>query len=218
MHVYSASPAGRNRALGQRWHFSQAKSAPTVGSIAKLISGLVRFYIENRGEIQLHLAGPEKVTPIRDYLELAAERGRTDLSTVKHAQNLRAEAIGIERLLPNPRVASAAVVEATDAPSQAPAMAITTVRALEEMARNGRETPYKRAFAAGILRMTYAIARFSDAQPLRPFEINRDSVRGALIARTSRKAHGEFRPCASPGGGGTGSRGRARPLFGMRLA
>ena len=73
------------------------------------------------------------------------------------------------------------MVESADAPKQAPAMSLTTLRAIDEIATNTEVTPYKRAFAAGILLVTYASLRFSDVQRLRSFECNEDAVHGTLL-------------------------------------
>ena len=196
----------------------RAKSAPAMKGIAKHVSGLVRFYLGHRDETQFQLTGPESVVLIHDYLESVAERGRTVPATVKHALTVWAEALGIDWPLTNPLVVSAAVVEATDAPRQAPAMSIATVRALEDIACNILVTPYKRAFAAGVLLVTYASLRFSDFRRIRPFEINEDSVHGTLITCKTKKVHGQFWPWACPREGITGSREWARPLVDMRLS
>ena len=77
-------------------------------------------------------------------------------------------------------------------------MSLSTVRMIEELATNPLVTPYKRAFAAGILLMAFASLRFPDAQRLRTFEVNDDSVHGALISCETKKQHGQFWHWACP--------------------
>ena len=58
-------------------------------------------------------------------------------------------------------------VESNTTPQQAPAMPIETVKLLENMPTNEEVAPFKRAFAAGILLMSYAIVRFSGVPRLK---------------------------------------------------
>ena len=97
-------------------------------------------------------------------------------------------------------------------------MNLSTVRMIEELATNPLVAPYKRAFAAGILLMTFASLRFSDAQRLRTFEVNDDSVHGTLISCKTKKLHGQFWPWAFPRRGITGSRDWVQPIVEMRQA
>ena len=57
-------------------------------------------------------------------------------------------------------------------------MAIETVELIDGIATNRDVAPSKRAYAAGILRMSYTSLRFSDAQRLRTCEVNEDSIIG----------------------------------------
>ena len=66
-------------------------------------------------------------------------------------------------------------------------MSLKTLRDIEELTLNKLVTPYKRAYAAGILLTTYASLRFSDVQRIRTFEVNDDSVHGTLL-RSKTKA------------------------------
>ena len=97
-------------------------------------------------------------------------------------------------------------------------MGLSTLRSLGEIAINESVTPCIRAFAAGILLMTYASLRFPDAQRIRSFECNEDAVRGALLNFKTRKQHGQRWPRAFPLEGVTGSRERAQPLIDTRAA
>ena len=77
---------------------------------------------------------------------------------------------------------------------------------------------YKRAFAAGILLMTYASIRFSDVQRVRTSECNSDSAHGALLESKTRKPHRMFWPWACPLAGITGCTDWVQPLVVMREA
>ena len=92
------------------------------------------------------------------------------------------------------------MVDSDESPKQAPSMSLATLRAIEEIATNKSATPYKRAFAAGILLMTYASLRFSDVQRIRSFECNEDAVHGTLLICKTKKQHGQHWPWASPPG------------------
>ena len=77
-------------------------------------------------------------------------------------------------------------------------MGVGTVRKLEDTASNVEILISKRAFAAGILLMTYAGLRFADVQKIRPFEANADSIHGALLTSKAKKQHGLHWPWACP--------------------
>ena len=196
----------------------RAKSTAAMKGVINRVSGLVSFYLETREESKFQLTGEDSVVILRDYLESLAERGRTVLATAKHSLTVWAEALGIDWPLANTLVCSAAVVESTETPKQAPSMSVKTLRAFEEIASNNLVSPYKRAFAAGILLMTYASLRFSDAQRIRSFGINEDSAHGALLNCKTKKQHGQFWPRACPREGVTGSRMWVQPLLEMRTA
>ena len=74
----------------------RAKSSATLKSVAKHVSGLVRFFIETRDESTSQLTGDDSLTPLHDYLESLAERGRTVPATAKHALSVWAEALRID--------------------------------------------------------------------------------------------------------------------------
>ena len=69
-----------------------------------------------------------------------------------------------------------AQVESSEIPKHAPPMKIETLKKLEEISLNVEFTPPKRAFAAGIVLMTYRSLRFSDVKRLRSLEVGEDSV------------------------------------------
>ena len=110
------------------------------------------------------------------------------------------------------------MVDPNEAPKQAPAMSLATLRAIEEIATNKSVTPYKRAYADGIFLMIYASLRFSDVQRIRSFECNEDAVHGTLLNCKTKKQHGQHWPWACPQEGITGSREWAEPLVDMRTA
>ena len=60
-------------------------------------------------------------------------------------------------------------------------MSPSTLLAIEEADANKLTAPYKRSFEAGILLVTYSSLRFSDPQRILPFEVDEDSMRGALF-------------------------------------
>ena len=196
----------------------RAKSTATMEGIVKHVSGLVLFYLDTREESKVQLAGGDSLVLIHDYLESLAERGRTVHAAAKHALTVWAEALGIDWPLTHTLVCSSAAVESNESPKQAPAMSLSTLRSMGETSTNILVTPYKRAFDAGILLMTYASLRFSDVQRIRTFGLNEDSVRGALLNCKTRKQRVQFRPWACPREGITGSREWAQPLIDMRLA
>ena len=96
---------------------------------------------------------------LRDYIESTAERGRTVLGEVKTSLSTWAEALGINWPLENPLVCAAAHVDSNETPKHAPPMKLDTVKKLGELALNVGVTPSKRAFAAGVLLMTFSSLR-----------------------------------------------------------
>ena len=60
-------------------------------------------------------------------------------------------------------------------------MDINTVKEIEHIALNPEVCSYKRAFASGILLVTYAIPRFDDAQRLASLDVNNESVHGTIL-------------------------------------
>ena len=183
--MYKAQvPKGKIALLAIEALSLRAKSTSAMRGIANRVTGVVRFYVEMRAcepESKVDLTGEQAVVLIRDYLESLAERGRTVPATAKHALSVWAEALGIDWPLTHALVCSAAIVESNETPKQAPAMELSTLRAIEETDVGKLTTAFKRAFAAGVLLMTYASLRFSDVQRIRTFEVNEDSVRGTLI-------------------------------------
>ena len=85
-------------------------------------------------------------------------------------------------------------------------MALETARLIDGIAAKPEPAPFKRAFAAGVLLMTYATLRFSGAQSLLAFEVNEDSAHGTLTNCKTKRPHGIDRPWACPGLGVTGSK------------
>ena len=101
-------------------------------------------------------------------------------ATGRHALTVWSEALGIEWPTSHRLVTAAVTVEHNEDVKQAPAMSLVTVRKLEELSPNKEVCMCKRAFGAAILVMTYARLRFADAQKIRTFDCNDDSVHGAL--------------------------------------
>ena len=85
---------------------------------------------------------------------------------------------------------AAAQVESSEIPKHAPPTKLDAIKKLASMALNVEIDPFKRAFASGILLMTYARLRFSDVQRLRILEVDADSGRGTLLRSKTKKPHG----------------------------
>ena len=77
---------------------------------------------------------------------------------------------------------------------------------------------YKRAFASALLAMTYASLRFADAQRLRAFDTNDDSIYGTLTSSKTKKAHGLNWPRACPRPVIAGATDWIEPIVLMRTA
>ena len=199
----------------------RAKSQSTLKGVVRFVQGFVKFFIDTKAsdaECKMELTGEKSVVLLHDYFESLADRGRTAPSAAKHALGVWAEALEIDWPLSHALINSATSVENNETPKQAPAMSLDTLRKLENMACDKLVTPFKRAFAAGIILMTYASLRFSDAQRIRSFEVNNDSIHGTLLNCKTRKAHGLFWPWARPREGITGPRYWVQPLIEMRDA
>ena len=130
---------------------SRAKSTAKMKGVVNHVSGLVTFYLDTREVSKFQFTGEESVVLLHDYLESLAERGRTVPATANHALTVWAEALGIDWPITHTLVCSAAVVESTETPKQAPSMSMETLRAFEEIATNNLDPLYKRVFAAGIM-------------------------------------------------------------------
>ena len=139
-------------------------------------------------------------------------------ATGRHALTVWAEALGIEWPTSRRLVTSAVTVEHNEDVKQAPSMSLVTVRELEELAPSKEVCMYKRSFAAAILVMTYDSLRFADAQKIRTFDCNDDSVRGTLTSSKTKKQHGLNWPWACPRKGIIGTSERAQPLLDVRSA
>ena len=166
---------------------ARSKSLASAKNILRRVNGLLQFYLDTRNETSAALTVESSLALIRDYLESLAERGRTVPAAGNHALCVWADALGIYWPQTNPLVLSAAVVESNDEPKQAPAMELITVKAIERIALDPDVCVYKRAFAAGILLMTFASLRFADVQRLRSFDVNTDSVHGTLLSSKTKK-------------------------------
>ena len=193
----------------------RCKSPASTRNVVRNVSGLIRFFLETRDDAKpgITLTGASSVVLLRDYLQSVAERGRTVPGDVKTSLNTRSEALGVPWPLDNPLVCAAAQVESSEIPKHAPPMKLDTVKKIELMALNVEVAPSKRAFAAGILLMTYTSLRFSDVQRLRILEVNEDSIRGTLLQSKTKKPHGLPRPWACPHTGVTGSAMWINPLI-----
>ena len=126
--------------------------------------------------------------------------------------------MGIDWPLKNPLVLSAATVESNEGPRHAPAMAVETVRKLDDAVANVEILTIMRAFSAGILLMTYASLRFADVQKIRSLEANADSIHGALLTSKTKKQHGLHWPWACPRMGITKRTDWIQPLLDLRTA
>ena len=196
----------------------QCKSVSNTKSTVKNVSGLVRYFLDFRSDEEVTLTGESSLVLIHDYLEQAASRGRTVPASIRQSLNNWATALQIEWPLDHSLVNSACAVEQTTPPKQAPAMAVSTIKLLEGIAINKEVTPFKRQFAAGILLMSYASLRFSDAQRLKSLEVNSDSVFGTLLHCKTKKPHGLDWPWACPIMGMTGTKEWIQPILDYRDA
>ena len=97
-------------------------------------------------------------------------------------------------------------------------MTIETAKLLEGVAANKEGAPCKRAFASGVLLMSYDSLRISDVQRLETFDVNSDSIRGTLIQFETKKPHGMDWPWACPRMGMAGPLDWALPLIDFRTA
>ena len=66
--------------------------------------------------------------------------------------------------------------------------------------------------------MSYTSLRFPDAQRIRAFETNEDSIRGTLVTWKTKKPHGLDWPWEFPRMGMAGANGWGRPLIDFRDA
>ena len=179
---------------------------------------LIHFYLDTRNASAVALTWEGSLFLVRDFLESLKERGRTAPSYAKHALTVWPDALGIDWPLTNPLVLSAATVESDEDPRQAPAMDVETVRKLEDAASNVEIPISKRAFAAGILLMTYSSLRFAAVQKIRSLEVNADSIHGAPLTSKTKKQHGLHWPRACPRMGIIKSADWAQPLLDLRAA
>ena len=131
----------------------QCKSADGMKSAVKHVASLIRFFLGKQSDEQVTLAGETSLVLLHDFLEQAASRGRTVPPTIRHSINGWAKALEIEWPLDHPLIFSAVSVESTTAPKHAPAMPLETAKLLEGVATNKEVTPFKLAFADGILLM-----------------------------------------------------------------
>ena len=165
----------------------RARPPSAIRSIIKHVAGLIDLYLETRGETKADLTGDQPLVLVREYLESLAEIGRAAPAAAKRALAVRPEALGVDWPLPNPLLTGAVSVETNEAPRQAPSMRLSTVKSREEISTNDLVAPYKRAYASGILPMTYASLMCSEAQRLRSFGVNGDAVYGTLLSRKTKK-------------------------------
>ena len=199
----------------------RCKSPASTRGVIRNVKGLIRFYLENRDESNpsgITLTGDSSVVLLRDYIESVADRGRTVPGAVKTSLSTWSEALGISWPLDNPLVCAAAHVESSDIPKHAPPMKLETVKKLEAIALDVTVTPFKRAFAAGALLMTFTSLRFSDAQRLRSPEKNDDSIFGTLPQSKTKRPHGLPWPWACPLTGASGSKDWVLPIFDFHQA
>lgn len=155
---------------------------------------------------------------IHDYLGKDASLGRTAPSTIRHSLGNWAASLQIDWPLDRPLVNSTCTVERTTPPKQAPVMAVSTIKLLEGIAVNKEVAPFKRQFAAGILLMSFASLRFSDAHRLKSIDVNSDSVYGTLLTCKTKKLHGLDWPWACPIMGMAGAAEWIRPILKYRQA
>ena len=197
---------------------ADAKFAASMRNVIRPIHGPIKFYRGNRSDTKIELAGEQSLALLHDYLESPSERGRTAPPAAKPARPAWTDAIGNNWQLTGNLLCSAAVVETNECPTQAPATKLATLRAIEGISTNPLNKPSERAFAPGVLLMTYTSLRFSDVRRLRSFEVNDDASHGALSCSETKRKHGQFCPIAFPRVGVSGSSRRVRPRLDVRDA
>ena len=183
----------------------RSKSLISTKAVAKHVRGPLKFYLDTRDESACKLTGEPSLVLLHDYLESLAERGRAVPWAARRALHIWPEALGIDWPLANPLVISAATAPTNELPKQAPSMPPDAVRLIEGVALNIEVAPRRRAYASAILLMSYASLRFSDARRLKSFDVNHDSIRGALLTCKTKKTHGKNWPWACPRTGITSS-------------
>ena len=192
------------------------KSPASARGVIRGVSGLIQFYLDTRDESNptgVALTGDSSVVLLQDYIESVAERGRTVPGAVETSLGTWSDALGISWPIDNPLVCAAAQVESSEIPNHAPPVNLDTIKKLEEIALNVEVAPFKRAFAAGIVLMTYTSLRFSDVQRLRSLEVYGGSIYGTLLQSKTKKPHGLPWPWACPSMGITGSSKWINPLI-----
>ena len=184
------------------------KSPASTRGVIKNVSGAIQFFLDTRDEADpagFTLTGEASVALLHDYLESVADRGCTVPGAVKTSLITWSEALGAPRPLVDPLFRAVAQVESSEIQKHAPPMKLDTIRKLESMALSVEIDPFRRAFASGILLMTYASLRFSDVQRRRIIEVGEDSVRGTLLRSKTKESHGTPWPWAIPLMGVSGS-------------
>ena len=170
---------------------TQRRMSPaSTRAVIKNVSGLIQFPIDPRGESNTDgttLTGESPVSLLLGYLESVADRGRAVPGAVKTSSITRSAAHGVPWPLGNPLVCAESQVGSSQIPKHDPPMKLDAVKKLEPLAVNAEISPFKRAFASGILLMTYARLRFSDAQGLRSLDANEDSAHGTLLRSKTKK-------------------------------
>ena len=175
----------------------RCNSPASTRGVIKNVSGIIQFLLDARGGSNpgITLTGDTSVVLCHDYLESVADRGRTVPGAVKPSLSTWSETLGVPWPLDNPLVCAAAQVESSEVSKHAHPMKLDTIKQIGSMALNVEITPFKSAFASGILLMTYASLRFSDVQRLRILEVDEDSAHGTLHQsklrnRTGFRGHG----------------------------
>ena len=91
---------------------------------------------------------------LRDFFGPLADRGRTVPDAENRSLKTWADSLQIGWPLDNALVCAVAGVESDEAPKQAPATPLVTVRPLGNIAIGPDVAPYRRAFAPGVRLMT----------------------------------------------------------------
>ena len=133
----------------------RCKTATCTKSTARDVSALVRFYLDNRPADNITLTGEASVVLLHDYLEQAAERGRTVPGAVMLSLSCWAAALQIDWPLDRPLICDSSTVESNASPKQAHPMDIETVKLIDELALNCAppiQTRFRRLGSAHVLR------------------------------------------------------------------
>lgn len=109
---------------------NRPKSLSSTKAILKQIRGIIARFVGNRAETERPLAGEKPLVLLRDYLESLEERGRDAPGAANHALSVWSATVGIGWPLSDGLIAAAVSVGPSESPKQAPAIRVSTLRAI----------------------------------------------------------------------------------------